>query len=417
MASRPWAELCGPAIALAEEGFIVPSGLAFAWAAQRDRLAAHPHAVRHFLKPDGTAYRAGERFRQPALARLLRRVAAAGPRALHEEEIARDIAVQIEEEGGPLRESDLRGYRAVEGSLVWGRYKDWTIAAPGAQAWGHTLVEMLQIADRFEFAGDAWSAPEAEALALVMLVALDDRPQEIGTLKAKPHGLPLDLLADAEFAAKRANEISAMVDGHGTARENALRRLLARLPPAEDRDTTHFSIVDAEGTAVSLTCSLGPHFGSATASARHGFLFAHSYRMLSDPSPGARDATEMCPAMLTSAGPTGTGARSIALGAAGSERIPGAIALTAVNLVEHRRPEGEAVAAPRLTWKGGKLRAHCDLTPAILDHLRRRGFPLEPSGRGYSNHLGIVHLAGEDGAGRHTAAADPAFDGTAAVVS
>lgn len=410
--SWPWADLCVPAIELAEDGFDIPRGLATAWQNQRERLASHPHAARFFLKPDGTAWCAGERFRQPALAQFLRHVARDGPRALHEGDVAGEIAQQITGEGGCVGEKNLATYQALQGARAEGEYRNWRFLTTGAQAWGHTLVEMLHIADRFGFSGADWSPEETEMLALAILVALNDRPHEIGTLKPKPDGIPLDVLADRALAADRARLIERLMHDDGSAHDVELRGLIDGIRSTREGDTTHLSVVDSEGTAVALTCSIGPHFGSAVASARHGFLFAHSYRMLSDPTPGARDATEMCPSIFTA--PDG---RVVAVGGAGSELIPGAVTLTVMNLLGHGWPELQSVAAPRMNWKFGHLRAHCDLAPTILGHLRQRGFPVQLTGRGYFNHVGVVHLAARTAASQWSAAVDTALDGVAAVSS
>ena len=410
-ASWRWAELVGPAIALADEGFTVPSGLAAVWAVNRDRLARHPHTARAFLKPDGGAYVAGDRFRQPALARVLRRVAADGPRVMYEGDIAHDIAAQMTEEGGSIRATDLAAYTARRGPAVEGRFGPHSFTVPGAQAWGHSLVEMLQIADRFEFSETACTPEEAETLALTMLVAFDDRPERLGSLTPKPQGLPHDVLADAAFAADRARRVERLVHGRDAARDAEVARLVAGTAHAPQGDTTHLSVIDAGGTAVSLTCSLGPHFGSSVTAGRHGFLYAHSYRMIARPSPDARDVTEMCPAVFVL-----NGRPVLATGGAGSERIPCAVTLTAVNLLGRRRPAVDAVAAPRFAWTDAHLRVHCDLGASIRAHLAERGFPLLLIGRGYVNHAGVVHLVAAGADGRCEAVADPAYDGVGAAV-
>ena len=92
---------------------------------------------------------------------------------------------------------------------------------------------------------------------------------------------------------------------------------------AEDRDTTHLSVVDAAGMRVALTQSIGPHFGARVADPETGILIPPSYRMAEAPAPGARDVTEQCPCLLD------IGAARYALGGAGSERIPGAVAAVA----------------------------------------------------------------------------------------
>jgi gamma-glutamyltranspeptidase/glutathione hydrolase len=410
-ASRPWPDLVGPAIALAEDGFAVPPGLAAVWTVNRDRLARHAHTARAFLKPDGSPYAAGERFRQPALAAVLRRVAAGGPRALYEGEIAHDIAAQMAEEGGSVRAADLAEYTARRGEAVEGRFGPYSFTVPGRQAWGHSLVETLQVADRFEFSTAVCTPEEAETLALTILVAFDDRPERLGSLDPKANALPHEVLADAAFAADRAKHVEDLLHGGGAARDAEVARLVAGTAHAPQGDTTHLSVFDRDGTAVALTCSLGPHFGSTVTAGRHGFLYAHSYRMIARPAPDARDVTEMCPSVFVSGGRP-----VLATGGAGSERIPCAVMLTAVNILARRWPALEAVAAPRFAWTDARLRVHCDLSASVRDHLAQRGLPLQLIGRGYVNHAGVAHLVAAGVDGRCESVADPAYDGIGAAV-
>ena len=410
-ASRPWTDLVAPAIALAEEGFAIPSGLAAAWATGRDRLARHPQTARVYLKPDGGSYATGDRFRQPALAAVLRRVAAAGPRAFYEGEIAHDIDAQMTDEGGSIRAADLAAYAARRGESVEGRFGPYVFTVPGRQAWGHSLVEMLQVADRFEFSTAACTPEEAETLALTLLVAFDDRPERLGSLAPKAEGLPHDVLADWAFAGDRAARVERLVQGRGPERETEVARLVAATAHAQQGDTTHLSVIDRDGTAVALTCSLGPSFGSTVASTQHGFLYAHSYRMIARPAPGARDVTEMCPAVFVR-----NGRPVLSTGGAGSERIPCAVMLTAVNLLARGWPAPEAVAAPRFAWTDARLRVHCDLSAAVRDRLASRGLPLQLIGRGYGTHAGVAHLVAVGPDGRCEGVADPAYDGIGAAV-
>ena len=410
-ASRTWADLVGPAIALAEEGFAVPSGLAAVWAANRDRLARHAHTARTFLKPDGSPYAAGDRFQQPALAAVLRGIAAGGPRAFYEGEIARDIAAQMAEEGGSVRAEDLAAYTARRGEFVEGRFGPYSFTVPGRQAWGHSLVEMLQVAEQFEFSRTACTPEEAETLALTLLVAFDDRPERLGTLDPKAKGLPHDVLADLAFAADRAKHVERLVHGRESARDAEVARLVAATAHAPQGDTTHLSVIDRDGTAVALTCSLGPHFGSTVTAGRYGFLYAHSYRTIARPAPGARDVTEMCPSVFVT-----NGRPVLSTGGAGSERIPCAVMLTAVNLLARRWPALKAVSAPRFAWTDARLRVHCDLGASIRDHLARRGLPLQLIGRGYVTHAGVAHLVAAGRDGGWEAVADPAYDGVGAAV-
>ena len=103
--------------------------------------------------------------------------------------------------------------------------------------------------------------------------------------------------------------------------------------------------------------------------------------------------------------------RVIAVGAAGSERIPGAIAQMLWRIMQGQDDLAAAVAAPRLAWHGGRLRLQKALGAAVIDRFRARGYGPEVTGTAIENHVGVVHAALWDPKGRHQAAADPAYDG------
>ena len=171
---------------------------------------------------------------------------------------------------------------------------------------------------------------------------------------------------------------------------------------------TNLSVIDEGGTAVALTLSLGPLFGARVASPRHGLLFAHSYRMESAPEPGARDDTEMTPAVVLA-----EGRPVLAVGGAGSERIPGAVAQVIAAALDGDL--GAAVGGRRLNWQRGRLQLSPALAP-LAAALGRRGLPVAAPEPGHEAALGIVHAAGRAADGGLTAAADAAYDGEARVL-
>ena len=180
---------------------------------------------------------------------------------------------------------------------------------------------------------------------------------------------------------------------------------------SDGHDTTHLSVMDAEGNAVALTTSIGPRFGAGVATPELGFLYAHSYRMRSSPEPGERDYTEMTPTIALR-----DGKPFLVLGAAGSERIPGAILHVLSNVIDRGMPLDEAVAAPRVFSPDGKrVRVHDDTPAAVIEALRARGFAVELVPRGISRHLGIVQAVMFDAkTGEFAGTADPVYDGSAA---
>ena len=194
-----------------------------------------------------------------------------------------------------------------------------------------------------------------------MAAALDDRPQELSTLKPKKNGYSLGMISSRAFAARRAESIKAKLSSPPVASPEQTR--------VDLHDTTHLAVMDAEGNAVSLTTSIGPSFGSRVASAELGFLYAHSYRMRSDPAPGARDETEMTPAILSKGGRP-----FLAIGATGSERIPTAILQVIVNMIDRGMSLERAVSAPRIFSVGDRLLMKGDFSADLVTAMRKRGF-------------------------------------------
>jgi gamma-glutamyltranspeptidase/glutathione hydrolase len=340
-------------------------------------------------------------FRQPVLARTLEQIAASGIEAFYRGSIASAITSEAQRRSGFITAADLSAYEPLIAPITQTAYRGYEVAALGGRAWGDTLIQMLNMLSRFPVMPGPTTAQDTEVFARVMGQALSDRPQEIGTLKPKADGLPLETLASLAFAARRAAEIrAAMAAG--------------RVPESEERlheghDTTHVAVLDGSGNGVSLTTSIGPAFGARVASAELGFLYAHSYRMRADPTPGARDETEMTPTIVRR-----DGRPILAIGAAGSERIPTAILQVMSYLFDKGLPLERAIAEPRIYSFGRTVRTQSGVPLPIVETLRRRGFTVEAD----NPVLGTVHAVFyETGSGMFIGAADPVYDGTAAAIA
>lgn len=395
------ADVIQPAIELAERGFKITPRLATAWARAREALLEDEGAARNFLKPDGSAYAAGEVFVQPKLARLLRRVAASGVDVFYRGDIADEIARDFKRHGGFVRKRDLLNYHAIPGVVVRTNYRGFQVAAAGGRAWGDTLVEMLNVLEHFSMGSTKPSVEQVEIIARVIAQAFEDRPQEIGTLKPKKNGYPLATLSSRQFADNRAALIKRMMQTSQPPTESSAQ--------PDEHDTTHFSVMDAEGNAVALTTSIGPSFGSRVATPELGFLYAHSYRMRADPTPEARDETEMTPTIVFHADRP-----MIVIGAAGSEKIPSAIVQVLSNVIDRGYSLEQAIREPRLLALGRKLRLQPGFPSSVTESLTSRGFQLEPVAPDCSVHLGLVHAVRFDADSKQFfGAVDPCSDGTA----
>jgi len=380
-ATRPLTSLAAPAVALAREGAVVTPALARIWKRQADRLRSDRAASTFYLRRDGSAPQAGDRMPNPPAASCLLQWSSGG--------------------SPPFACAEARA-----GEIVAAQAGGWQLASAGRQGWGHTLLEILDLVTRLEPKAD--TAPRRwEAWALAMLSALEDRPQFAGTLAPKPDPVDWSRLLDPDRLDARSRDIAARLDTDAPVADVDFAGVWPG-PSGTDRDTTHLSVVDATGNAVALTMSIGPHFGSATADPVHGFLRPHSYRMASAPRAGAVDHTEMTPTIAWH--PDG---RVVSLGAAGSERIPGAVAKVFWRIASGDADLETAVAAPRLAWHGGRLRLRKDLGAAVIEWFRSRGYDPEITGAAIENHVGIVHGALWHPQGPHRAAADPAYDGAA----
>ncbi|CUH68355.1 Gamma-glutamyltranspeptidase precursor [Thalassovita gelatinovora] len=397
----PLGEVASPAIKLAEQGFRPPEHLSAVWALRADQLAAN-QAMTYSRPGDGMD------FRHPRLGALLRDFANNGAAAITQGETARQLVAGVRDNGGYWTPADLAGNDAREGELLHGRFRDCTVSTIGRQGWGHSLIQMLMILDQFPAFGSNMTADEALRLILTIRTCFADRPQRLGTLEPKPDGLALEMLVSPDFVASRAEAIRKELSQPA----NMVQHRAGTEPECvveEDQDTTHLSTLDASGASVALTCSIGPHFGLRCIEPTFGLLPAKSYRMETDPAPGLRDVTEMAPVIVSR-----NGHPILTIGAAGSERIPGAIVQVIANVIDRGLDLQEAVARPRVNLKDDRPRVHRDIGTEVIAELTARGFSPELSERGHLNHLGIVHAVGVDASGQMTGAADDAWDGTVA---
>ncbi len=391
----PLATIATPARDLARDGFAVPPELARIWAWRAPEIM--DDYARRLLLPLGTAPGAGETFANPALAGFFDRLIATGRDPFADPDYATPLCERLAARGAYWSAGALAGATPRVGETVAFDGPGWRLTSIGRQGWGHTLLRIVALVASARAETDC-AAEIAHLLAI--LCAFEERPEELRSLKPKTDPLPWRVLHD------RLGDPLAEDWASEAYLADALRK--ARLPEDDDdRDTTHLSVVDAEGMRVALTQSIGPHFGARVADAETGLLLAHSYRMAQDPAPGARDVTEQCPCLLD------MGDAAYALGGAGSERIPGAIAAVIRHLLDGRTLP-EAMAAPRSNWVGATARLHVDAPQELETRLAAAGAITAFTGRGPVDHLGVVQAAGRLRDGRVTAAADPAYAGAAA---
>ena len=341
-----------------------------------------------FLHDDGSPYSAGEIFVQPDLAWSLRRIAEDGADAFYRGPIAERLVAAMEANGGLITAADLDDYEPVEREPVRGTYRGWEIVSMGPpSSGGTTLVEMLNILENFEIRGlDPTGVPVAHMLIESMRQAYLDRATHLGD--GDFHDVPVEWLTSKARAAELAAAIST-----GRARRSTDLGA-AILTPPESPETTHYSVVDADGNAVSITYTIEAGFGAKIVAPGTGFLLnnemgdfnawpgvtdARGYvgTAANQVAPGKRPLSSMTPTILVRDG------RPVALlGSPGGKTIINTVLRLIVNLVDFDMDLAAAVDAPRI---------HHQWMPDLVS--LERGFPA-------ASATGLQDMGHELGRGR-----------------
>lgn len=260
--SRPLAEVLAPAIALAENGFPVDSRYAAAAGWRESVLKADAAAANVFLD-HGKVPGKGYLVRQPDLASTLRALAERGGEGFYRGPVAEEMVRAVRAGGGVWSLEDLARYRLMERDPLRFRYRDATITTVSLpSSGGLVLAQALQILERFDLAG-ASETDRAHLIAEALRRGFHDRARYMGD--ADFVTVPEIRLRSPEYAAQRAEGIDLR-----TATPSAT---LSAPPAAKDgENTTHFSIVDADGNRVAATLSVNGPFGAATVAGASGVL-------------------------------------------------------------------------------------------------------------------------------------------------
>jgi len=397
-------KVIAPAIKLAREGF--PLAYDDAQDLKNDEyLALFPESKRIFLR-DGNYYQPGEIFKQPELARTLERLAK-DPDEFYHGAMARELAAAIHKGGGLITTEDLAAYEVKEREPIRGSYRGYEIiSAPPPSSGGIALVEILNILEGFDLAklGNRSAAAihlESEAFRR----AFYDRAEFLGDPDYAK--IPVAQLIDKKYAAAWRESIDP---NHASASKELkrpsfeeLERVAQRHPAGirEPRNTTHYSVVDADGNAVAVTTTLNDTFGSRVTAEGLGFLlndemddFAakqgvpNVYGLIQGPAnavgPGKRPLSAMTPTIvLRKDGPKKDGLKDdklfLVLGSPGGPRIITTVANILIGVVDFSLDIQEAVNAPRFhhQWLPDEIIVEDRLSPDTIDVLRSKGHRLK----------------------------------------
>lgn len=266
------ARVMQPAITLAEQGYTLSADEARMLTDARLAGFADSHRI---FQRDGNFYQDGERFRQPELARTLRRIAK-NPSDFYRGAMARELIQALDAGHSLLTLRDLREYKVVERRPLVGHYQDDTIlSAPPPSSGGIALIATLNILEGYDLTGVAdRSAPWLHLLTEAYRRAYMDRSDYLGDPDFNP--IPIRQMISKDYAAAWR----ASIDAHEATASASLARPAGFLPPPpatagsykESTDTTHYSVVDKQGNAVAVTTTLNGPFGSYVTAGPLGFL-------------------------------------------------------------------------------------------------------------------------------------------------
>jgi gamma-glutamyltranspeptidase/glutathione hydrolase len=260
-----WAQLVEPARRLAANGFSVTYSLARSLKGNDEYLSKYAETKRIYLR-GGNFYKEGEIFRQPELAATFSRLQRSGPNEFYEGETARLIVADMKRNNGLMTMEDLRGYVAKERTPLRGNYRGHEIISmPPPSSGGAVLIEMLNILEGFDLQkSEANSSDRYHLMAEAMRRAFADRAEYMGDSDFVK--VPVAGLIDKSYAAGLRKTIN-------TDRASTSAEVRAGRPAGyESEETTHFTVVDAEGNAVANTYTLNNSYGSAAVAKGTGLL-------------------------------------------------------------------------------------------------------------------------------------------------
>ena len=346
-----WSTIVDPAVALARDGFDVPTGLASSLSSAVQRLKQYPATVAAYSK-NGTPYAVGEHMTLPDLAKTLGRIRDQGRDGFYAGETAKLIVAEMQRGGGVISAKDLADYQAVERAPVKGRFNGYeVISMPPPSSGGVAMLEMLNILEGYDLKAAGHNSPKyLHLLTESMRRAFLDRAKFLG---------------DPDFVevpvAKLTDKAYAKTLRDGIAMDKASPSIPAQVAEGhESLETTHYSVVDRNGMAVSVTYTLEAGYGLGAVVGGAGFLLNNEMGDfngkpgLTDSTgligtapnlarPGKRMVSSMTPSILTKDGKV-----VAVIGSPGGRTIINTVLQVALNVMAFGMPIQEAVNAPRM---------------------------------------------------------------------
>lgn len=409
--SKPLSELVAPAAQLARDGSPVgcfahdflsrptmtglPGGL--------QRASATEECKRIHVHPEGRIYNVGEVHCNADMAQTFERIAAQGADDFYRGDLAADISRDLSANGSFVTAEDLASYKTRSCEPVKGSYRGYEVSSNPPPGSGVTLIQMLQILEHFDLAAAGHgSARHLDLVARAMSAAHADRNRYL----ADPDFavVPVEMLTSKERAAQWAEKIKAgEFLGDGTEEPSSC--------------TTHISICDELGNAVSCTHTLGTGAGVITPGL--GFVYNNSMKLF-DPQPGTSNSFQPGKARTTGMVPTmlfRDGKPAIVVGAPGGSVIISAVLQSILNIVDFGMSPLEAVTVPRIHCEGAAIHAEARVQGTVCRQLVNMGHEVKQSAISLDPLMSRAHVVQISADGSWRGGADPRGGGGMAVVN
>ena len=410
----PWERVVAPAIAQAEEGFVVRPHVHRFWtdtsdmgrAPNPERIRATPAAAKLYCDASGEPLKPGSLIKNPDLANTLRRIADSGSDIFYRGAIAAEIDADMKAHGGLLSAGDLAAYETTRTAPLWGEYRGLRMATNHPPGGGIMLVEMLNILENFDLTAMGHNSPDyIRVVSEAMKRATIDKDAHVGD---PAYATIPDHLTDKAYAAEAAAAIERGEVAH-VERLGSDGRLSAG-GQAESPHTTHISVVDGDGAAVAMTHSLG--MPSGVVSDGMGFMY-NGCMAVFDPRPGRTGSiapgksrfSSICPTIIFKGDEP-----YLVIGAPGGTQIAMGVLQAILNVVDFGMAMDRAVAAPRFSSTSDAIDISNRIPNYIAADLQAQGYEVIRSHLGFT--IAAVHgIKIEDGV--LEGGADPGHDGMA----
>ncbi len=349
----PWAKVVEPAVKLAEDGFALPYPIYLDAKYSEKQWRSYPSTAHVMFKANGDFYQPGETWKQPELAATLKRIKEKGRDGFYKGETAEKLAAFCKQNKGLITKDDLEKYEAVERKPVTGTYRGYGVySMPPPSSGGISLIQMLNVLEGYDLKKMGFNSAEyVHVLSEAMRRAYANRAEYLGDPDFNS-GIPVDKLISKDYA----NTLRAGIHNDKASVSDSTRFAKGY----EGTHTTHLSVMDAEGNAVSMTYTIEQGYGSQIVAEGLGFFLNNEMGDFNAVpnltnsqgdigtapnlvKPGKRMLSSMTPAILTKDGKV-----VMVVGAEGGRTIITTVLQTIINCIDHGMNIGEAMEAGRI---------------------------------------------------------------------